>query len=472
MSSKGFLKNNEGTILPITRGDLVLDSSGNPALRSETFKALAPDEDNRFPEGAYGLMSPTDKEKLNNLEANIEDCKVLQSEINTAFEGQIPVLLANPENTENEPTIAYKASEFIYVTPSEESLTVPYVHGIADEATLIHSDKGIGSNIQPVYVSPGGTVTACDGNVGGPDRANTSFQLMYVNAGKYSVKSGLNIGKCTSNSECQLLQVSDGVLKVMASGDIGGVDKNSINPTYKPIHLSGGKLKPCGSTIGSETRGVYMSSGYIKAMSHVLEVDVLNATYTKTTIPPLAIYDTSTSPPKIKRLKTGVGLSNQPIYINTSGVPSAIEVTDTTVEMKLVGAASTKSGLNRAESIKILGGNTIYASGGFYEASDATLKTFGDDVKIDFNTLKNIPKKYFKWNSDKTEVTHLGTSAQELQKLYPELVQQDSDGHLVVAYDKLSIIALKAIDDLYDIIVDLKASNEELKARINSLESK
>jgi hypothetical protein len=286
-------------------------------------------------------------------------------------------------------------------------------------------------------------------------------------SGEYSVKNNLNIGGYQLDPpECRLLQVQAGVLKALTEGDIGGAGGNSIMPTYTPIHLKQGVLTPCSSSIGSGTKGVYMTEGSIKAMSHVLEVDVLNTALT--TAKSLAMYDTT----KIKRFSTSVGLINRPIYINSFGVPTAVTISDATVEMRLVGAASTTSGLNRASDIKILGGNTIYASGGFYESSDATLKTFGDDVKIDFNLLKKLPKKYFKWNSDKTEVTHLGTSAQELQKIYPELVKQDSDGHLVVAYDKLSIIALKAIDDLYDMILDLKASNAELQARVNSLENK
>jgi cell division protein FtsB len=56
----------------------------------------------------------------------------------------------------------------------------------------------------------------------------------------------------------------------------------------------------------------------------------------------------------------------------------------------------------------------------------------------------------------------IGTGAQSLQKIYPELVTEN-DGILTVAYDKLSIIALAAIDKLHE-------ENQELKERIEKLE--
>lgn len=108
---------------------------------------------------------------------------------------------------------------------------------------------------------------------------------------------------------------------------------------------------------------------------------------------------------------------------------------------------------------------------GFYESSDARLKNFLYDIKIDFEKLKQIPKMYFTWKSDNKETPDLciGTSAQEIQKIFPELVN-DVNGYLTVAYDKLSIIALKAIDELYLIIKDLKQTNDKLRSKVEKLE--
>ena len=55
------------------------------------------------------------------------------------------------------------------------------------------------------------------------------------------------------------------------------------------------------------------------------------------------------------------------------------------------------------------------------------------------------------------ENLQIGTSAQELIKIYPECVSyNENEDKYSVNYQKLSIIALAAIDKLYDRIVELE----------------
>jgi hypothetical protein len=97
----------------------------------------------------------------------------------------------------------------------------------------------------------------------------------------------------------------------------------------------------------------------------------------------------------------------------------------------------------------------------FYQSSDECLKTFYDPVNIDLEKLKKLRKNYFKFNDkDKLEI---GVSAQEIQEVYPEIVSSDETGYLSVAYDKLSVVALAAVDKLHE-------ENEELKERLDKLE--
>lgn len=114
--------------------------------------------------------------------------------------------------------------------------------------------------------------------------------------------------------------------------------------------------------------------------------------------------------------------------------------------------------------------NELSAGGGFYERSDERLKDFQEDIEVNFSYLHNIPKKYYSWKDDTTYTRHIGTSAQEVQKYYPELVNADENGYLTMNYDKLSVVALKAIDVLHEEVAELKKENAELKERLARLE--
>ena len=101
----------------------------------------------------------------------------------------------------------------------------------------------------------------------------------------------------------------------------------------------------------------------------------------------------------------------------------------------------------------------MHAQNGFYQDSDIRLKNFGDDININFNDLASIPKKHFEWKDDKYGVgQQIGTSAQALLRVYPELVTRNDDGYYTVNYAGLSIVALAAIDKLWEEIERLKAS--------------
>ena len=100
--------------------------------------------------------------------------------------------------------------------------------------------------------------------------------------------------------------------------------------------------------------------------------------------------------------------------------------------------------------INITNGGIVSGATAYYQTSDERMKEFGDDIEIDFEKLKEIPKKYFTWKSDDSKKLDLGTSAQKVREIYPELVGGDDDSTLSVDYAKLSVIALKAVDKLHE----------------------
>ena len=94
------------------------------------------------------------------------------------------------------------------------------------------------------------------------------------------------------------------------------------------------------------------------------------------------------------------------------------------------------------------------------------LKTFISDIEVDLDKISKLPKKYFMWKDNRDENIHIGTSAQAVEELYPELVRRDKKGDLTVDYSKLSIIALKAIDMLNEERKQMKEDIAAIKSKL------
>ena len=106
----------------------------------------------------------------------------------------------------------------------------------------------------------------------------------------------------------------------------------------------------------------------------------------------------------------------------------------------------------------------VYAYKGFYESSDERLKNILNPVKVNLDDLSKLRKVYYLWKDRTEDEIQLGMIAQDVQKLYPELVNVDKEtGYLSLAYDKLSVLALEAIDVLYKEHKKLKKHVDELE---------
>lgn len=106
----------------------------------------------------------------------------------------------------------------------------------------------------------------------------------------------------------------------------------------------------------------------------------------------------------------------------------------------------------------------VMSSMGLFDTSDERKKNFIRPIDVDLEKLSTLKKYYFTWKDGNGEM-QIGTSAQEVKELYPELVNEAEDGTLSVAYNKLSVVALAAIDKLHD-------ENNELKKKVSTLEER
>ena len=230
------------------------------------------------------------------------------------------------------------------------------------------------------------------------------------------------------------------------------------------------------TTFHGDLDGIATYANYV----HILPMSSANATYYVTfanassgkrmlSVDATLLYNPSTNTLTATTFK---GNLNGPVQTTATS-------TNTSYYISFVNASATgmrysyvDSNLyyNPSTNVLTISSGKVEATQGFYETSDERLKDFQEDIEVNFSYLHNIPKKYYSWKDDATYTRHIGTSAQEVQKYYPELVNTDETGYLTMNYDKLSVVALKAIDVLHEEVTELKKENAELKERLARLE--
>ena len=171
-----------------------------------------------------------------------------------------------------------------------------------------------------------------------------------------------------------------------------------------------------------------------------------------------------------------LNLSGGSVTINGSAISSSDEkVKSETGTSKYYLLGSSSSATTTATTYKH---GSVYMSAGtmtcnaYYQGSDERLKDFGDEIEINFDSLKRIPKVYYSWKADDKKEKQIGTSAQKVRDIYPELVGGTDKDMLSVDYARLSVIALKAIDVLHEENEKLRNIIEEMDERIKKLENK
>lgn len=111
--------------------------------------------------------------------------------------------------------------------------------------------------------------------------------------------------------------------------------------------------------------------------------------------------------------------------------------------------------------------------------SDARLKKNIDPITGALETLAGLPPVRYEWkeefaaekNLDRD--THWGLLAQDVEKVLPQLVSQDEDGHKRVTYGpEMNMLALAAIRELKEKSDGQQAELESLKAELKALQEK
>jgi hypothetical protein len=118
--------------------------------------------------------------------------------------------------------------------------------------------------------------------------------------------------------------------------------------------------------------------------------------------------------------------------------------------------------------------NTIYATNGMINTSDARLKKDIADLRYGLAEAMKLRPVTFKWKTGEDEKVHVGLIAQEVERVVPEAVVrgEGEDGAYGLQYDALVPVALRAVQEQQKIIQAQQAELKAVTARLDALEGR
>lgn len=137
-----------------------------------------------------------------------------------------------------------------------------------------------------------------------------------------------------------------------------------------------------------------------------------------------------------------------------------------------VGATAADPGTN----LLVVNGAAAKPGGGSWATwSDKRLKDIQGNYEKGLNEivlLQPVKYNYKKDNARKlpSDKNYTGFIAQDVQKVFPEAVNQEPDGFLTLDMNPVNVAMVNAIKELKTEIDKLKTSNDELKAKVEKLE--
>lgn len=217
MAEKVILKDlNSVEILPITRGELVLDSSGKEALHSNEFLAT---------ESIPGLMSAEDKKRVDNLENIGPGANNKVAQVNTTTSDVYRLLFSETATDETKTEGARKSAKLTF-NPST---------GVLQTTALIGNLDGTYVNKLTGYIKA--TTVA---EITSEDSLSTALGKLELKADTtYGLVKGAYDGDGTIENLVEILKVLEGISDTETIQAIVG----------KYLPLSGGTLKAEGSDI-------------------------------------------------------------------------------------------------------------------------------------------------------------------------------------------------------------------------------
>lgn len=404
-----------------------------------------------------GLMSTSDKSKLDGIASGAE---VNQNAFSNVVVGSTTIAADSKTDT-----LTLTAGSNITLTPNatDDSITISASGSSYSLPLASNSTRG---GIKLSSSTQGGTpngITTTSGRtyavqVNSNEQAvvnvpwtDTKYTLPTASA---STLGGVKVGSG--------LAISNGVLSATGGGEADSVAWGNV--TGKPSWIGSSKPSYSWSEITSKPTLVKQVEPGTPSTDWQSAYVPLDVTYSDTSISHKVISLPMASPASGSSqgsagLITGADKKKLNDFTDTKNTAGATNATD---RIYLIGAASQEANpqtyskstvyieddgilmsLLGFDSGAITSTAAIYAAHGFFDTSDARVKT--NVVEIDASKADAVRLVEF----DRTDKKHhgYGVIAQELEKVYPEMVNTDSEGFKSINYNELAMVKIKYLED-------------------------
>ena len=122
-----------------------------------------------------------------------------------------------------------------------------------------------------------------------------------------------------------------------------------------------------------------------------------------------------------------------------------------------------------------LGSDPVYSNNGVLtnvNPSDKRLKQNINNLKYGLNEINKLNPVSFQYKDSNDKAIKFGYIAQEVKDVIPEAVALQTDGYFGMYPDKIDVVTVKAIQELYQIVKEQQTQIEELKKELKQVKKK
>ncbi|MCA9398988.1 MAG: tail fiber domain-containing protein, partial [Candidatus Omnitrophica bacterium] len=151
--------------------------------------------------------------------------------------------------------------------------------------------------------------------------------------------------------------------------------------------------------------------------------------------------------------------------IDTLGSFETLRILGQRLLLQTVSSGNVGMGVSNPAYKLDINGSMLSTGNNYGPTSDIRLKKNIQLIENSLQSLQQIRGVYYHWHTlEDKDPFSIGIIAQEVEKVYPEVVSEDSEGYKAVAYGQM-------VAPLVEAVKELKKESDEIEQRIQRLEN-